>query len=206
MKKNKMMRIASVLLVAVLLSTCAISGTFANYTTTQTATATATVAKWDIEVDGTDIAVTSAPTITFDLAETWTDYDGSTETEVSNKLLAPGTAGSFDFKITNNSEVSAKYNVSLQESITNLPGTVAEGDFPVEYSTDNAHWSKDITDAVASGNLAMEGGETTVTVYWRWQFLETDAANAIDTALGIQGQTAAPVVTITATITVEQVN
>ena len=33
MKKNKMMRIASVLLVAVILTTCAISGTFAKYVT-----------------------------------------------------------------------------------------------------------------------------------------------------------------------------
>ena len=39
MKKNTMMRIASVLLVAVLLSTCAISGTFAKYTSQYTGSA-----------------------------------------------------------------------------------------------------------------------------------------------------------------------
>ena len=44
MKTNKMMRIASVLLVAVLLTTCVISGTFAKYTTTVSATSTANVA------------------------------------------------------------------------------------------------------------------------------------------------------------------
>ena len=52
MKKNKMMRIASVLLVAVLLSTCTISGTFAKYASTASQTATASVATWDIDFDG----------------------------------------------------------------------------------------------------------------------------------------------------------
>ena len=48
MKRNKMMRIASVLLVAVLLSTCVISGTFAKYTTSNSATDSARVAKWGV--------------------------------------------------------------------------------------------------------------------------------------------------------------
>lgn len=57
MKKNKVMRIASVLLIVTLLSTCAISGTFAKYVTTGEADGEARVAKWGIEisVDG-DIA------------------------------------------------------------------------------------------------------------------------------------------------------
>ncbi|MBQ3417951.1 MAG: hypothetical protein IJH32_08960 [Ruminococcus sp.] len=50
MKKNKIMRIASVLLIVTLLSTCAISGTFAKYVTTGEAEGTARVAKWGIVV------------------------------------------------------------------------------------------------------------------------------------------------------------
>ena len=46
MKTNKMMRIASVLLVAVLLTTCSISGTFAKYVSQATGTDTARVAYW----------------------------------------------------------------------------------------------------------------------------------------------------------------
>ena len=49
MKKNKMMRIASVLLVAVLLSTCAIFGTFAKYTTSVTSQDSARVAYWGFQ-------------------------------------------------------------------------------------------------------------------------------------------------------------
>ena len=206
MKKNKMMRIASALLVAVLLSTCAISGTFAKYTSTATVKATATVAKWDIEVEGTDIAVASAPTINFELAETWTDYNGTAETEVSNKLLAPGTKGSFNFAITNSSEVAAAYSIALTETLTNLPTGFEESKFPVEYSINGTDgWTADINTLSISGNLAI-GGSATVTVYWRWQFLETTDANNIDTALGIQAQTAAPTVTVNAAITVAQVD
>ena len=46
MKKNKMMRIASVLLVAVILTTCAISGTFAKYVSSADSSDSARVAYW----------------------------------------------------------------------------------------------------------------------------------------------------------------
>ena len=48
MKKNKMMRTASGLLVATLLTTSMISGTFAKYTTQDEASDSARVAKWGV--------------------------------------------------------------------------------------------------------------------------------------------------------------
>ena len=56
MKTNKIMRVASVLLVAVLLTTCAISGTFAKYVTTGNTGDGARVAKWGIVMDSTGTA------------------------------------------------------------------------------------------------------------------------------------------------------
>lgn len=50
MKKNKMMRIASVLLIVTILSTCAISGTFAKYVVKGTGEAQAQVARWGIQI------------------------------------------------------------------------------------------------------------------------------------------------------------
>ena len=50
MKKNVMMRLASFLLVAVLISTSAISGTYAKYVTTAEGKETARVAKWGVQV------------------------------------------------------------------------------------------------------------------------------------------------------------
>lgn len=51
MKKNKMMRLASVLLVLTLLSTSVISGTFAKYVSSGKANDSARVAKWGVVVD-----------------------------------------------------------------------------------------------------------------------------------------------------------
>ena len=96
MKKNRMMRLASALLVAVLLTTCTISGTFAKYVTTASATDTARVAKWGVTVEATgndafapsyeaDTAGVTAYTV---FCETDMDHDGFTD-----DVLAPGTSG-----------------------------------------------------------------------------------------------------------------
>ncbi|MDE6767712.1 MAG: hypothetical protein K2J35_05915, partial [Eubacterium sp.] len=50
MKKNKMMRIASALLVLCLLTTCVISGTFAKYVTSNDGSDSARVAKFGVSV------------------------------------------------------------------------------------------------------------------------------------------------------------
>ena len=56
MKKNKMMRLASAMMVLTLMSTSVISGTFAKYVTKGEATDKARVAKWGVEVivEGSD--------------------------------------------------------------------------------------------------------------------------------------------------------
>ena len=101
MKKNTMMRLASILLVAVLMSTCAISGTFAKYTSEQTATDSARVAKWSFKVGETDIATTA---FVFDLFNTVKDTEGATENDVATAenatIIAPGTSGSFEILST----------------------------------------------------------------------------------------------------------
>lgn len=51
-KKNYTMRIAAGVMTAALLSTCAISSTFAKYTSESTGTDSARVAKWDILFGG----------------------------------------------------------------------------------------------------------------------------------------------------------
>ena len=109
MKKNKMMRIASVLLVAVLLSTCAISGTYAKYITTATGSDTARVAKWDVKLEEN----TMSNTFNFDLFKTVNDSDGNYENDVKpgtgdDHIIAPGTSGSFTINLSNASEVNAK--------------------------------------------------------------------------------------------------
>ena len=204
MKKNKMMRLASAMLVLTLLSTCAISGSFAKYTSTASGSATATVAKWDITVNETSIVTNS---MSFDLFGTINDT-GNTEdeTNVSDNLIAPGTSGSFAIKVKNTAEVTAKYNITLSE--TN------NSSIPLQYSLDGTTWKDSIAKLSTTGltdqTLGIDAAEVTHTVYWRWVFEGTTTGahasqtDATDTSLGMG--TSAPSVTITASITATQVD
>lgn len=90
--KNKMMRIASILLVATLLTTCAISGTFAKYVTKVSGEDTARVAKWgivlDIASDGIFAEKYAASDAKYLAAEGKYSVESSVEGE---KVVAPGT-------------------------------------------------------------------------------------------------------------------
>ena len=109
MKKNTMMRIASFLLIAVLLSTSAISGTYAKYVTSGEASDTARVAKFGVEVaaDFVDLFKYEYSTTT-----AWTGDDGvSVKSILGGDLVAPGTNGDLaDFVVTGTHEVDV--NVS----------------------------------------------------------------------------------------------
>jgi hypothetical protein len=202
MKKNKMMRIASVLLVAVLLSTCAISGTFAKYASSVTGAATATVAKWSFKVNETEIAVTGTPSATFNLFDTNTQFDEADDDVVKGKI-APGTQGSFQYKVQNTSQVSAKYTISFTATFpTGLDNTRFK--FYSDSAMNNEITLADGKYTVANG-VEIEAGdsaEKTVTVYWKWDF----GADKDDTALGILAQNGTTVVTVDSTIAVEQVD
>lgn len=117
MRKNKMMRAASALLVAVLLTTSTISGTFAKYVTTNTATDTARVAKWGVELQVAgnlfgeayedDIIADENDTLKFEvLAEPKTE-----------DVVAPGTENTdgFTFSVNGKPEVSGQIVINKLE-------------------------------------------------------------------------------------------
>lgn len=115
MKKNRMMRLASVLLVCVLLTISVISGTFAKYTTAAEVSDSARVAKW-----GITLATTS------DLfAKTYKDPSGNAITvkitAADNKnLVAPGTEGSgLDISISGNRKPEVSYNMAIDLDTAN---------------------------------------------------------------------------------------
>ena len=123
MKKNKMMRIASVLLVAVLLSTCVISGTFAKYVTSARGSDSARVAKFGVEVAVVvDGAFASEYAATADVATgtaiAKTVIASIKEEGDPDNVLAPGTAGWLleSATITGTPEVAVnvKYKANLE--------------------------------------------------------------------------------------------
>jgi len=95
--KNKMMRIASVLLVAALITTCAISGTFAKYITQVEGKDQARVAKWGIVLGMETEGFFKTEYKTDETADKY-GYEGlsvkadGTDQEVIG-LVAPGTKG-----------------------------------------------------------------------------------------------------------------
>lgn len=105
MKKNTMMRVASALLVAVLMTTCAISGTFAKYTTGADADDTARVAKWGVTATVTGGAFAKE----YEADDQETEFDVTVSSSTDDKLVAPGTEGTFTgVALTGTPEVAVK--------------------------------------------------------------------------------------------------
>ncbi len=110
MKKNKIFRIASVLLVATLLSTCAISSTFAKYVTSGSTSDDARVAKFGVNIEG------SSDMFKTEYAKSDSNYTGtlSVQSSSDDNLVAPGTSGSLvDFTITGAPEVAVRVTYAV---------------------------------------------------------------------------------------------
>ena len=119
MKKNRMMRAASALLVAVLMTTCTISGTFAKYTTSASGTDTARVAKWGVEV-----TATSADTFAKTYATDDLDVKGTIANSVVSDVdvVAPGTKNdnAAIFTISGTPEVATEVDVKFEDTFKDV--------------------------------------------------------------------------------------
>lgn len=188
MKKNKAMRLASALLVLTLLTTCAISSTFAKYVTKAEGSDKARVAYWGFN----QIAET-----TIDLFDTTYD-DGKVKAANEENVIAPGTKKSttFAFGYTDNTgknikapEVAYTFKVDVTATGTttkldandNFKWTLAKGDAAAtEYNT-----VEQLVNAIkalsgdASGTKTYQPGNlpadftsagVTYTIGWKWDF------------------------------------
>ena len=131
MKKNAMLKIAAILMVAVLLTTCAISSTFAKYTTSDKDAATARVAKFGVDV-------------TVGLEDLFkTNYDGTVD---SNDT---GLDVQFDSKVGDPSKISVSDVVApgtKTEAYATISATgTPEVDVKITYSAkvNLVNWSYD---------------------------------------------------------------
>lgn len=195
-KKNYTMRIAAGVMTAALLSTCAISSTFAKYTTAQTGTDSARVAKWNILFGEGE--TTMSEKFKFDLFDTTYGDATSPSVKSSNddKVIAPGTTGSFALVIENRSEVTATY--AIDYTVTK------SASIPVKFSVDNGTTWTDNLANVAATALAMDSSKT-ITIEWKWDYEDTndDDRDENDTNLGTAGT---DTLTVSATVTATQVN
>lgn len=184
MKKNVMMRVASALLVAVLMTTCAISGTFAKYTTSGSATDNARVAKWGVTVEVTGTQAFLNNYESGDVVSSVTE----------EKVVAPGTNGTLaTAEITGMPEV--KVNVK-REATLELTGWTINTEFycPIVIKVgsntvsgldyDNATAFIAAVEALLDYDQDIEANQDLdyqVEVTWEWAFNGDDAK---DTKLG----------------------
>ncbi len=192
MKTNKFMRIASILLVAVILTTCAISGTFAKYTTETTSEDQARVATWGFGTATMDI------TGLFDKA-----YDNENVLGANADVIAPGTANSADFSFVY-AGAEAAPEVAYSFEVSTAGSTIADDiktNTNIQWKLDNGAWST--WDAMIADIEALDGdkdyapGEFPTafnatnqkhTISWQWLFDANEEGatdlDAKDTAMG----------------------
>lgn len=189
MKRNRIYWLFSLVLVLTLVSFTLVSGTYAKYTTSIAGTDSARVAKFAVKAAG----ASSGTSASFNLFDTILDTsDGIAEGDVTAALIAPGTKGSFDLVLENDSEVTVSYAVAFTATLAGVP---------IQFSTDGSTWKTAIADLNKSAtNIAISGDDVTITVYWRWVFTVDAAGDTADTELGVAG-TAEPSVTATVTFT-----
>jgi hypothetical protein len=140
MKKNKILRLASVMLMLCLITTCAISGTFAKYTATGTGSDTARVAKWGVTVDVSGVTL-------FDKA--YSDKVVSSESTV--KVVAPGTSGTLaNISIDGEPEVATTVTIAGTLTLTGFDAYCR-----IVFSINGATYGTNDTDATnKSANVA----------------------------------------------------
>lgn len=205
MKKNTMMRLASALLVLVLLTTCAISGTFAKYVTANDAEDGARVAKWGVNFSLTK--TDDKDLFTAEYAENNDPQSSGVSVKAYNgdKLVAPGTSGNLiTFAVTEEADApEVSYEVTF--AITDTADTVwlkqgSETYEPIVWTVklgENAETTYTLAEMVAAiegykfyynvddgkyyewSNGAWEttGSDTapSVTVNWAWDFDDSGA-------------------------------
>ncbi|MBE6968387.1 MAG: hypothetical protein E7444_08130 [Ruminococcaceae bacterium] len=205
MKKNVMMRAASVLLIMVLLTSSVISGTFAKYVTSASGTDSARVAEFGVRIDaqgemftdtykGVEAGWTSANTV-----------DGQGE-----DVVAPGTEGNMvSMKLTGSPEVAVRVNYEATNfSLKNW--TLYDGTeyCPVVFTINTVTYGTEDTDAtnkyatVAELETAIKNaimnyskeyapntnlsgvGADSLAISWSWEFSVNSTKDAKDTILG----------------------
>lgn len=192
MKKNVMMRVASALLVAVLMTTCAISGTFAKYTTEASGSDIARVAKWGFNTNSITVDMFAG---TYNNVQSGTSEDvvapGTSKTANITFAPAAGTpevAYSFDANVT----VETTNNALVAKLVWKLNGEKAgtNGTFAELVEAVNTACDKDYDPGQTPANI---------TIGWEWPFEVDDAGNESDTELGNGADTLKVTVTYTAT-------
>ncbi len=211
MKKNKMMRLASCLLVAILLTTSVISGTFAKYTTSANSSDSARVAKWGFSTDNVSLDLTNLFKDAYDK-----NVKGATD------VIAPGTTNSATFGFTYDGDTVAAPEVAYTFTVSTAGSSCAQDiqdNANIQWKLDNGAWGtwSDLLAAIEAldGDKAQYNpGELptgfakgdTHTVSWQWVFTKDTDGDVADTAMGNKTADQLDKVDLHITVTATQVD
>ena len=195
MKKNVMMRVASALLVAVLMTTCAISGTFAKYTTTVSDSETARVAKWGFTQDS----------LTIDLFASAYNSNTIQAENGTDKIIAPGASGEETIVFTpesGKSEVAFTFDVTIAKGNSTNDALLAKLKWKLN-GVEVANFSELQTKVAELYEGTVYAANTTtypadMVIEWEWPFEVDTAGNESDTVLGESGTSVEIVITYVA--------
>lgn len=212
MKKNKSMRAAGGLMIATMLTTSIVSGTYAKYVTLGTAKDTARVAKFGVEVKAEGSLFGKNYLAATDNTPTDADAGITVKSENSDNLVAPGTKNDtgLSFSITGTPEVDVNVKIEVADTSADiflLKGTypdmttsaddddfeLAADYYPIKYTLTKHDGSTvtgnldEITDELNSDATYKVGDDLTdslgnFTLTWEWAF-EQEKDEA-DTLLG----------------------
>ena len=223
MKKNKMMRLAAFLLVAVLVSTSGVSGTYAKYVTEGSGTDSARVAKWGVTVTA------NGSTFAKEYKKDDAVFTETNSVISTDNVVAPGTKGDMaSMVLAGTPEVAVRVSYEGKFDISDnwldrdgnfycplvitinadkankvvFDGRAYTSAADFELSVNNAigAYSKDYPAGTTLSGL----GADALDISWEWPF-STSAENDVkDTDLGNQasiGNFATVTVAVTTTVT-----
>ena len=179
----------SIMLIIVMVSLVAlIAGTYARYTSTGTANATAQIAKWHVELNGEDISYTEK--------DVDVDFIFDSNQYVADNKFAPGRTAHFDIQLDpSGSEVAIDYTINVDSTaIASALETNSTSKFRVsgatykvgtEGTTQVASVAENSSITVNEGLSDVEAGKVvTLTVTVEWDN-DNNLQNASDTKEGI---------------------
>lgn len=177
-KKVYAARLGVTALALTLVTTCLMGSTLARYVTEVTGSATATVAKWSFKVNGSSDDKTEFTSI--DLGRT-----AYTDTTIADKVIAPGTSGSFDIEIDGSgSEVGIDYEIELAAANgTTFPDDMVFSTKAITDANLGENFSKFIETPVEGSIDYSAAMKETVTIYWAWPLDGAGDKDTKDTAM-----------------------
>ena len=225
-KSGKTMRLAGLLLVLVLVTSCFVGGTFAKYVTSGEATDTARVAKFGVEITtGTNTMFKTAYTKD-DTSTTSASITNSVES--TDKVVAPGTKGEMaKMTLTGKPEVAVHVSYAATLKLEGWTVNTTEEYCPIVFTVAGTKYKigdtgitnvsdlkskveaaiKDYSKNYAAGTDLSTVGAESLAISWEWPF-ETGADdsakaanNVKDTALGNATTPATIELSVTTTVT-----